>query len=153
LSVRRPARSPRARASTSQPFTIISGTRTASDGATPAERLSSVVEALWNFGWTRPAVARLSLLHRLAGPALTEGSVHEPLDDPRAALLARTIADVAATRALAPEEAARLVLVLLDGSLVAARNGHGSGDSVPVSAPETPRRAVVAAALRVAGLG
>ncbi len=114
----------------------------------PAERLAAVVEALWSSGWSRPALARLSLLHRLAGPAAAGGAAGEPLDDPRARLLARTIAAVAAKGAPAPDEAARFVLVLLDGALIAARNGHTPGSP----APEAPRRAVVAAALRVAGL-
>jgi len=113
----------------------------------PAERLTSVVEALWSFGLKRPALSRLSLLHRLAGPARTEGSAPE-LDDPRAKLLAKTIADVSAKGALPPDDAVRFVLVLMDGALVAACNGHGPDAAVP----EAPRRAVVAAALRVTGL-
>lgn len=113
----------------------------------PAERLTGVVEALWSFGLKRPALSRLSLLHRLAGPARTEHSAPEP-DDPRAALLVKTIADVSAKGALPPEDAARFVLVLMDGALVAARNGHGPDAAVH----DGPRRAVVAAALRVTGL-
>lgn len=116
--------------------------------SSPVERLSGVVEALWNFGWTRPALPRLSLLHRLAGPAFPDGRAHEALDDPRAKLLAKTIADVSAKGSLAPDEAARFVLSLMDGALVAARNGHGA--HAPDS--EAARRAVVAAALRVTGL-
>ena len=120
------------------------------DGPTagsPAERLTGVVEALWSFGLKRPALSRLSLLHRLAGPARTAGRAPEP-DDPRETLLAKTIADVAEKGSLPPEEAARLVLVLMDGALVAVRNGHGPDAAVP----EAPRRAVVAAALRITGL-
>jgi AcrR family transcriptional regulator len=116
--------------------------------ASPAERLTAVVEALWDFGWTHPALPRLSLLHRLAGPAAAAGAAHEPLADPRARLLARTIADVASTGPLAPEDAARVVLTLLDGALVAAHDGRGAG----APASEAPRGAVVAAALRVTGL-
>jgi AcrR family transcriptional regulator len=121
-----------------------------SNGRTPADRLSSVVEALWNVGWARPSLPRLSLLHRLAGPAPSAGRAPEPHEDPRVLLLARTIADVAAKPAMGAEEAARLVLVLLDGALVAARNGHALETGTPV--PTAPRQAVVAAALRVAGL-
>ena len=123
------------------------------DGADrpPADRLAAVVEALWNAGWTRPSLSRLSLFHRLAGPASAGGGAREPLDDPRARLLARTFAAVAAKGAPPPDEAARLVLVLLDGALVAARGGLASRPSSP--APDVPRRAVVAAALRVAGIG
>jgi AcrR family transcriptional regulator len=123
----------------------------ASNGDSSAERLSSVVEALWDFGWARPSLPRLSLLHRLAGPAPAADGARDAHEDPRVGLLARTIADVATNSSLTAEEAARFVLVLLDGGLVAARNGHAfeAGEA----APEAPRRAVVAAALRVAGLG
>lgn len=120
------------------------------NGSTPAERLASVVEALWDSGWSRPSLARLSLLHRLAGPASTPDGERDAHEDPRAALLARTIGEVAAASTLPADEAARFVLVLLDGALVAARNGHPVDNA---QAPEAPRRAVVAAALRVAGLG
>ncbi len=116
--------------------------------SSPVERLTAVVESLWDFAWTRPSLPRLSLLHRLAGPALAAGGAHEPLDDPRARLLSKTIADVGVKGAYGPEDAARFVLVLMDGALVATRNGHGAEHSVP----EAPRRAVVAAALRVTGL-
>ncbi len=117
----------------------------------PADRLAAVVEALWDAGWTRPSLSRLGLLHLLAGPAAAGGGPREPLDDPRARFLARTLAAVAVKGAPAPDEAARLVLVLLDGALVAARGGAASRPSS--SAPDVARRAVVAAALRVAGIG
>jgi AcrR family transcriptional regulator len=117
------------------------------EAASPAERLSAVVEALWEHGWERPALPRLSLLHRLAGPGAA-GGAHVALDDPRARLLAETIAAVSSKGAPESEEAARFLLVLMDGALVAARNGDGAG----APAPEAPRRAVVAAALRITGL-
>src|SRR5512140_3135857 len=120
----------------------------ASKGSSPAERLSGVVEALWNFGWMRPALPRLTLLHRRAGPGFAEDGEDARLDDPRATLLARTIADVSAKGGSPPEDVARFVLTLMDGALVAARNGHGTDAPVP----DAPRRAVVAAALQVAGL-
>jgi AcrR family transcriptional regulator len=114
----------------------------------PVERLTAVVESLWDHAWARPALSRLSLLHRLAGPAAPDGGAHEPLDDPRERLLWKTIADIGVKGAFGPEEAARFVLIVMDGALVASRNGHG--DEAP--SPEAPRRAVVAAALRVTGL-
>ena len=40
------------------------------------------------------------------------------------------------------------MLALMDGALVAARNGDGADAPVP----DAPRRAVVAAALQIAGL-
>jgi AcrR family transcriptional regulator len=132
---------------------VSGGIPPASAASAPAERLASVVESLWTLGWERPSLARLSLLHRLAGPASPSGGPPVPHEDPRAELLAKTLADVAVKPALPADEAARLVLVLLDGALVAARNGHAPepGGGVPAP-PEMPRRAVVAAALRVAGL-
>jgi AcrR family transcriptional regulator len=123
---------------------------TLAKGTTPAGRLSSVVEALWNFGWAHPSLPRLSLLHRLAGPPPSAGGSPDPHEDPRAALLKKTIAEVMAETALSADDAARLVLVLLDGSLVAARNGHALEPGAPV--PAAPRQAVIAAALRVTGL-
>jgi AcrR family transcriptional regulator len=114
----------------------------------PVERLTAVVESLWDYAWTRPALSRLSLLHRLAGPAAPDGGAPEPPDDPRARLLSKTIADVGVKGAYGSDDAARFVLVLMDGALVAARNGHGAGGP----SPDAPRRAVVAAALRVTGL-
>lgn len=125
----------------------------ASAASAPAERLASVVESLWKLGWERPSLSRLSLLHRLAGPASPPGGEPDPHEDPRAELLAKTLADVSAKSALPADEAARFVLILLDGALVAARNGHALEPGAPAPAPpEMPRRAVVAAALRVAGL-
>lgn len=121
-----------------------------SNGSSPADRLASVVEALWNSGWARPSLPRLSLLHQLAGPAPSGDSSPDRHVDPRAALLAKTIADVATKPALSADEAARFVLVLLDGALVAAKSGYAVEG--PQAAPDMPRRAVVAAALRVAGL-
>jgi AcrR family transcriptional regulator len=121
-----------------------------SNGSPPGERLRSVVEALWNLGWARPSLARLSLLHRLAGPAPAEDGAYDAHEDPRAELLEKALADAAGKGALPADDAARLVLVLLDGALVAARNGHAFDRSLP--APEEPRQAVVAAALRIARL-
>jgi AcrR family transcriptional regulator len=120
------------------------------NGSTPADRLSSVVEALWNIGWARPSLPRLSLLHQLAGPAPSADGAPDLHEDPRKSLLSRTIGAVATMPALTADEAARLVLVLLDGALVAARNGHALEPNAPV--PAAPRQAVVAAALRVTGL-
>lgn len=116
----------------------------AAAGASPSARVAASVEALFDAGWERPASTRLSLLHRLAGPRAEAGA------DPRAAALARAIAEAGATPARTPDEAARLVLALLDGALVAVRNGS-DGEAGPP--PEDARRAVVAAALRLAGLG
>ncbi|HTS03490.1 MAG TPA: TetR/AcrR family transcriptional regulator [Thermoanaerobaculia bacterium] len=117
-------------------------------GASPADRLASVVESLWNLGWGRPSLSRLSLLDRILGPASSAGGTRGVIPDPRARLLERTIGDAATGSRMRAEDAARLVLVLLDGALVAARTGPGDGEG----APAAPREAVVAAALRLTGL-
>ncbi|MGA7992991.1 MAG: TetR/AcrR family transcriptional regulator, partial [Thermoanaerobaculia bacterium] len=93
---------------------VSGGVAPTSNGSTPADRLSSLVEALWNSGWERPSLSRLSLLHRLAGPAPSAGGAPDPHEDPRAALLAKTIADITGKPAPSAGETARLVLVLLD---------------------------------------
>lgn len=127
----------------------VSGEIAASErSGSPVQRLTDVVETLWDFARTRPALSRLSLLHRLAGPAARDGGAYEPLDDPRARLLSKTIADIGVKGAYGSDDAARFVLVLMDGALVAARNGDGA----EAPSPEASRRAVVAAALRVTGL-
>jgi AcrR family transcriptional regulator len=122
----------------------------APESGSPAERLAAVVGMLWDFGRVRPSLPRLSLLHQLAGPAPHAAAGHDPLEDPRARLLEKTIAAVATESPLRAEEAARFVLVLLDGALVAAQDEPaGGGDASPAAAA---REAVVAAALRLTGL-
>jgi|SRR5271169_150973 len=120
-------------------------------GETPAERLSSAVEALWDFGAAHPALPRLSVLHRLAGPAAAAGALDAP-GDPRAALLERTLAQTDARPPLPPAETARLILAFLDGALVLAQEGRGPAIASPSGAADATRSGVVAAALRVAGL-
>jgi AcrR family transcriptional regulator len=113
----------------------------------PAERLSSVVETLWDFGAAHPSLARLSLLHRLAGPA----SAAE-VQDSRAALLTRTLADMDVKTPFPPREAARVILAFLDSALVASQSERGLDDALPSAAASASRAGVVAAALRVSGL-
>ena len=116
-------------------------------GKTPAERLAAVVEALWDFGAAHPSLPRLSLLHRLAGPA----SPTEAPPDPRVALLTRTLAETGAKPPYPPGDASRVILAFLDSALVASQDGSDfeSGSSASASAS---RSGVVAAALRVSGL-
>jgi len=116
-------------------------------GKAPAERLAAVVEALWNFGAAHPSLPRLSLLHRLAGPA----SQIEAPPDPRVALLTRTLAETGAKPPYPPGDAARVILAFLDSALVASQDGSDfeTGSSASASAS---RSGVVAAALRVSGL-
>jgi AcrR family transcriptional regulator len=120
-------------------------------GATPEERLSSAVEALWDFGGAHPALPRLSLLHRLAGPTPAAGT-HETPEDPRAALLLRTLAQTGLKTPFPPAETARVILAILDSALVAAQDGHGPGAASPSFVADVMRAGVVAAALRVAGV-
>jgi AcrR family transcriptional regulator len=120
-------------------------------GQTPEERLSSAVDALWDFGAAHPALPRLSLLHRLAGPAPAAGAFETP-EDPRAALLFRTLTEAGAKTPFPPAETARVILVLLDSALVAAQNGRDPEAASPSAIADASRAGVVAAALRVAGL-
>jgi len=120
-------------------------------GETPEERLSSAVEALWDFGAAHPALPRLSLLHRLAGPASAAGAL-ETREDPRAALLVRTLTQTGTKTPLPPAETARVILALLDSALVAAQNGHGPEAASPSAVADASRAGVVTAALCVAGL-
>ena len=117
-------------------------------GETPAERLSSTVETLWDLGAAHPALPRLRLLQRLSGP-LFSASI---LDDRRATLLAQTLTEMDVKTPLPPAETARLILGLLDGALVLAQEGRGPAIASPSAAAGVSRAGVVAAALRVAGL-
>jgi AcrR family transcriptional regulator len=117
-------------------------------GKTPAERLAAVVEALWDFGAAHPSLPRLSLLHRLAGPA----SPTEAPPDPRVALLTRTLAETGAKPPYPPGDAARVILAFLDSALVAAQDGSDLGAGPSGAASAASRSGVVAAALRVSGL-
>jgi AcrR family transcriptional regulator len=117
-----------------------------------AERLSRLVGQLWDFGASRPSLARLSLLDRLAGPA--PAGTAAPVEDARSALVRRTLGGTTsggAQRGLPPVDAARMIVTLLDGSVFALRSGR-NGDAPPEDAATASREAVVAAALRLAGL-
>jgi AcrR family transcriptional regulator len=120
-------------------------------GGTPEERLSSALEALWGFGVAHPTLPRLRLFQRLAGPVSSAGILEAP-EDRRAALLARTLAELGVKTPTQPAETARVILALLDGALVAAQGGDGSESGSPSSVADASLAGVVAAALRVAGL-
>lgn len=126
--------------------------RVPGSGGTQEERLSSAVEDLWDFGSAHPALPRLSLFHRLAGPASSPGAL-DAREDPRLALLARTLTELGPKAPLAPAETARIILALLDGALVAAQDGRDAGGMPSPAVADASRAGVVAAALRVAGLG
>ncbi|MDL2718459.1 MAG: TetR/AcrR family transcriptional regulator [Acidobacteriota bacterium] len=118
-------------------------------GGAPAERLATVVEALWDFGVAHPSLPRLSLLHRLAGPTAPA----EAPPDTRVALLTSTLAETGAKPPYPPGDAARVILAFLDSALVASQDGSDfeTGSPAPASASAS-RSGVVAAALRVSGL-
>ena len=120
-------------------------------GETPEERLSSAVDTLWDFGAAHPTLPRLSLLHRLAGPAPAAGAFETP-EDPRAGFLLRTLTQTGVKTPFPPAETARVILALLDSTLVAAQNGYSSEAASPSAITDASRAGVVAAALRVAGL-
>lgn len=120
-------------------------------GGTPAERLSSAVEALWHFGAAHPTLPRLRLFQRLAGPVFSVGILEAP-EDPRAALLTRMLAEADVKTPLPPAETAGVILALLDSALVASQDGSLPEGASPADVADTSRAAVVAAALRAAGL-
>ena len=120
--------------------------------------VAALVEALFAFGSERPKLARLALLDVLAGPG--GGSPDERvrwLEEHLRPLLA------AAGGKLAPSErAARTIVAFVDAAFVAAASRNGSPSApVPVLEEEpsahlpdvAARQAVVAAALRLTGLG
>ena len=117
-------------------------------GKAPVERLSALVEALWDLGAAHPSLPRLSQLHRLAGPP----SLAEAIEDFRVALLTRTLAETGVRTPLPPGEAARVILAFLDSVLVASQNGRALEVVPPSAATLVSRAGVVAAALRVTGL-
>ena len=130
---------------------------TAETAGTPAERLHRLVGQIWDFGASRPALARLSLLDRLAGPPPAPEGVGaapaaEPFSDPRVTLLSRAIAGLrngGLPAAIPADDAAWLIVTLVDGALVAAQPPTADEHVVEGAAAVT-REAVVAAALRIA---
>ncbi len=117
-------------------------------GTAPVERLSALVEALWDFGAARPSLPRLSLYDRLAGPPFSA----ETIEDPRVALLTLRLTETGVKTPFLASEAARIILAVLDGALVASQNGRALEAVPPSPAAFASRAGVVAAALRVTGL-
>jgi AcrR family transcriptional regulator len=119
----------------------------------PADRLARLVSDLWDFSTVRPALARLSLFDRLAGPPSSGGpATGRAVEDPRVVLLARAIAEIrngGPPATLSAGAAALFIVTLIDGAHVAAGEVASRGD-VPEEAAALPREAVVAAALLTA---
>ena len=121
-----------------------------------AETVSRAVEALFRFGAERPSLARLSLLDVLAGPDARGGG--KP--DERVLWLAAALREhLAASKGASAEEAAKSIVALVDTTFLTAPPpppGEAGGAPPAGSAGlprEAARRAVVAAALRLTGLG
>ncbi|MGE5344553.1 MAG: TetR/AcrR family transcriptional regulator [Acidithiobacillales bacterium] len=111
----------------------------------PSDRLARLVGQLWDFGESHPALARLSLFDRLGGPRTPAGAVGGT-EDARVALLSRAISGMGnggVPPALEADVAARVIVTLVDGAHLAAREASGREASV------VSRDAVVAAALRI----
>ncbi len=112
----------------------------------PSDRLGRLVGQLWDFGESRPTLARLSLFELLAGPRPRGLGAGAATEDPRVALLARAISGLGnggVPPALDADVAARVIVTLVDGAHLAAREASG-GEASAVS-----KAAVVAAALRI----
>ena len=134
----------------------VSGALPVADGSgTPAERVARVVGGLHDFAASRPALPRLSLLDRLAGPPSSDdgGAFVRDAEDPRVSILRTTLGSIAnrtPAKRLPPDLAARWIVTLIDSSVLAAQNGGAPGPGDPHVA--LSREAVISAALKVAGL-
>ena len=123
--------------------------------ANGAEAVARHVEALFSFGAERPTLARLAFLDALAGPGPgVSGSA-----DGRVAWLAAGLKPHLAAPNGRPapeaEAAARAIVTFVDAAFVSSGTGEPAGGGEP-GAPlpgEAARNAVVAAALRLTGLG
>lgn len=143
-----------------------------SKGALPAvpagpggETVARLVDELFAFGRERPILARLALLDALAGPA---GRPDRPCDY-RVRWLADALVPILAPAnggaGAEPGETARALVAIVDATfLAAAPRASSTGpdeNQAAVSSPlvpspfpgETARDAVVAAALRLTGVG
>ncbi len=119
----------------------------------PADRLARLVGQLWDYGASRPALARLSLFDRLAGPPPSApGGTGRSLEDPRVALLTRAISGMRngdLPAALEVGLAAHFIVTLVDGAHLSTR-AAAVGEGVSEGTAAVSREAVIVAALRVA---
>lgn len=116
----------------------------------PADRLARLVGDIWDFSTARPALARLSLFDRLAGPPSSAGTgTGRAVGDPRVVLLARAITEIrngGSPAVLSAGAAALFIVTLIDGAHVAAGE-VASREDAPEGTAALPREAIVAAAL------
>lgn len=120
-----------------------------------SEAVAGHVEALFAFGADRPTLARLAFLDALAGPG--PGAAESP--DARARWLADGLRPHLSTSdgrpAAGAEDAAKAIVAFVDAAFVAAGPPAAApeGERAPALPDGAARRAVVAAALRLTGLG
>jgi AcrR family transcriptional regulator len=141
------------------------GTLPVVSSGTGGETVACLVEGLFLFGSERPTLARLALLDTLAGPEPRNGTP----SDQRVRWLAEALGPILVPSngrpVPDPEETARSVVALVDATFLAAapRPAHaetpgaggadGTGSASNSLPNEAARGAVVAAALRLSGLG
>ncbi len=137
------------------------GTMPAVPSGLDGERVERLVDGLFSFGAERPILARLSLLDRLAGPPPKGGTS----PDQRIRWLAEALRPILPSNgspAPEAEETARAVVALVDATFLSAAPRPPAdevdqpGDVAPQPPPlpsDAARAAVVAAALRLSGLG
>jgi AcrR family transcriptional regulator len=119
----------------------------------PTERLRRLIGALFDFTSKRVSLPRLSLLDDLAGPV---GDASEPrAEDRRVGLMGSAVRSsrsdggaVKPSPGLPPDEAARLIVRLIDVALVGPPGKDGPAAGRDLGAV---RESVVEAALRIAG--
>lgn len=120
-------------------------------GAAP-DTVARVVEALFRFGEERPGLARLALLDALAGPEGGPGPAEE-----RVAWVAEALRTHLGGADGAAE--ARALVILVDALQATsptpspAAGETAAGGNAHALSPERVKKAVVAAALRLSGLG
>lgn len=129
------------------------------------EVVARLVEALFAFGSERPILARLALLDSLAGPERKEGTPPDQRVRWLAAALGPILAPSNGRPAPGPEGTARSVVALVDATFLVTAPLPSSAEAAGVGGDERPgpartllpneasRAAVVAAALRLSGLG
>jgi AcrR family transcriptional regulator len=122
--------------------------------ATASEAVARLVDALFAFGAERPTLARLALLDALAGPGPgVSGSADERVRW-LADGLRPHLAPSNGRPSPAPEETARAIVAFVDTAFVAAGSpAAAEGEPAAALPGEASRGAVVAAALRLTGLG
>lgn len=136
------------------------------EGGAPRIRIERAVGATFEFSAARPALPRLALLDRLAGP---KGPREAPAD-PRVGALEKALTDVGVGKnggGLSAARAAQWIVGLVDVSLATENGASRAGPTEAAGGPSTPdgrppsagglppplsREAVVAAALRITGL-